>query len=152
MEGGMEEAGLHAAASPQGCESPPHTAARCSLSVYIMNSQQRRDRRAMNSWLKYQNTAAQVSQSIFRPCMTNTFSGVTNRSQAKLQIVKLHDDASDLRDTRILLWKWFHAFRYAASTSRHFRCNRGFYWISAELLCCLALLQAQSIFRFKLAV
>lgn len=66
----------------------------------------------------------------------------------KLQILKLHDDASDLRDTRILLWKWFHALRYAASTSHHFRCNRGFYWISAELLCCLALLQAQSFFSY----
>lgn len=143
---------LHAAACPRGCDSRPTAAARCSLSVYIMNSQQRRDHRAVNTWLQYQNTAAQVSRSIFTSRMADTVIPVTNWStffhylfhyfetfywiristtlrlrstSAKYLIIKLHDDASDLRDTRILLWKWFHALRRAASTSRHFRCNRG---------------------------
>lgn len=68
----------HAAACPRGCDSRPTAAARCSLSVYIMNSQQRRDRRAVNTWLQYQNTAAQVSRSIFTSRMADAFIPVTN--------------------------------------------------------------------------
>lgn len=46
---------------PRGCDSHPHAAERCSLSVHIINSQQRRDRTAMNSWLKYQNSSPGVT-------------------------------------------------------------------------------------------
>lgn len=88
MKGWMEERErvLRAPACPQGCDSRPNTAARCSLSVYIMNSQQRRDRRAMNSWLQYQNTAAQVSQAIFISCRANPFIRVTKANCSKAEM------------------------------------------------------------------